>query len=430
MVKRICCSTPVIILTLAGILLSFILAEEFYFANIATDSGERLVLFGQISSDLCGDDSSFFSCTSVAESKYSKFLDIPVAVYGMFFYTVLFFLVFPVFFASEQLRPAAAVIFFWATAVGSFLDVVLLMISIFVIDAVCPLCLFTYILSLLLLGVAIFRLRAYKENPFRLIRVFKTIYMPTKALSLVKSIVTTISIILLSVGLSFGTNTYLKTKLENYHVLKKEKEMERMAKKIIRRFSKENEKNIKSFPLMVIGNPNAPVTIHEFSDFLCPHCSKAAVVLDELVHDNPSTVKVVFVNYPLDKSCNRFMKRAMHRGACLLAKGAICAAEQDRFEEYQKTAFSKKLKNPDREIVKNIASLSGLSVTRFEGCMDNPETGMELADEIKNAKRYGVKGTPVLFINKKRYRGKVRKYFLQKIIDMELKKSGLVSHFE
>ena len=116
------------------------------------------------------------------------------------------------------------------------------------------------------------------------------------------------------------------------------------------------------------------------------------------------------------------MKRVMHRGACMLALGAVCAAEQDRFEEYQKIVFSMKLKNPDREIVNKIAFRAGLSAIKFKHCMDNPKTRQELANEITKAKSYGVKSTPTIFINKKRYKGTVAKDIFQRIIDMELEK--------
>ncbi len=424
MTRRVFWSLPVIILSLAGILFSFMLAEEFYFGAVSLEPGERLAVFGQVSSGMCGDGFSFMSCSTVSESKYSTILDIPVAVYGLFFYTVLFFLAFPVFFASEKLRPAVAVAFFWTTAVGALLDIVLLLISIIAIDAVCPLCLIIYILNWLLLGGAVLCLRQYRTHPFRLIHTFKIIYMPAMVLSLVKSLAATVIIILAAAGLSLGTGHYLKTKLKNHEIQKKNNERERAIEKIIKRFFKEKEMDIKILPMMIIGKPDAPVTIYEFSDFLCPYCSKAAAVIEELVHDNPSTLNVVFINYPLDKVCNRFIKRAMHRGACLLALGAVCAADQDMFDKYQKTVFPMKLKHADRKILKHIATLSGLAVPQFEQCMDDPEARGQVMSDIHKARSYGVKGTPILFINKKRYRGKIRKNILQRIIDMELKDMG------
>ena len=240
-------------------------------------------------------------------------------------------------------------------------------------------------------------------------------------LSLVKSLAATVIIILAAAGLSLGTDHYLKTKLKNHEIQKKNNERERAIEKIIKRFFKEKEMDIKILPMMIIGKPDAPVTIYEFSDFLCPYCSKAAAVIEELVHDNPSTLNVVFINYPLDKVCNRFIKRAMHRGACLLALGAVCAADQDMFDKYQKTVFPMKLKHADRKILKHIATLSGLAVPQFEQCMDDPEARGQVMSDIHKARSYGVKGTPILFINKKRYRGKIRKNILQRIIDMELK---------
>ena len=169
----------------------------------------------------------------------------------------------------------------------------------------------------------------------------------------------------------------------------------------------------------MIGNPDAPVTIFEFSDFLCPFCAKSAAVIEELVRDNLSKVKVVFVNYPLDRFCNRYVTRSMHQGACILAMGAICAAEQDGFDAYQRLVFAMKPKNPDISTMLNIAEKSGLSPLLFEKCITDQEILDMLLDQIEEGKGYGIKSTPTIYINNKRYRYRVRKDALQRIIDME-----------
>ena len=47
------------------------------------------------------------------------------------------------------------------------------------------------------------------------------------------------------------------------------------------------------------GNPEAPVTIVEFSDFQCPYCARGASTMDQLLEKYPNDVKLVFKHFPL-----------------------------------------------------------------------------------------------------------------------------------
>jgi protein-disulfide isomerase len=116
------------------------------------------------------------------------------------------------------------------------------------------------------------------------------------------------------------------------------------------------------------------------------------------------------------------MKRAMHTGACLLAAGAICTAEQNGFTEYQRVVFSRKLNSPSLNDVKNVARRSGLDVPRFIQCIASPKPWKIVLKQIEESKRHDVHSTPTIFINNKRYKGRVKLEWLQKIVDMELER--------
>ncbi|MEN8263778.1 MAG: thioredoxin domain-containing protein, partial [Nitrospirota bacterium] len=47
------------------------------------------------------------------------------------------------------------------------------------------------------------------------------------------------------------------------------------------------------------GNPAAPVTIVEFSDFQCPYCSKLQPTLKEVLKAYPNDVRLVYKDFPL-----------------------------------------------------------------------------------------------------------------------------------
>jgi protein-disulfide isomerase len=97
----------------------------------------------------------------------------------------------------------------------------------------------------------------------------------------------------------------------------------------------------------------------------------------------------------------------------------VCAAEQGRFEDFKRIVFSLKLENPKLETLKAVAGKVGLDIPRVMKCVSNLETQDKVLGQIEEARRYGVIGTPILFINGKMYKGKAEKRWLQRFIDLE-----------
>lgn len=82
----------------------------------------------------------------------------------------------------------------------------------------------------------------------------------------------------------------------------------------------------------VLGDPNAKVTLIEFSDFECPFCARHFAQTYPEIKSNyidKGTVKLVFKNYPLP----------FHSSAQKAAEGAECAKEQGKFWEMHDKLF-------------------------------------------------------------------------------------------
>jgi thiol-disulfide isomerase/thioredoxin len=56
---------------------------------------------------------------------------------------------------------------------------------------------------------------------------------------------------------------------------------------------------VKTAGAPVRGNPSAPVTIVEFSDFQCPFCRKVQPVLEQVRAKYGDKVKIVYREFPL-----------------------------------------------------------------------------------------------------------------------------------
>ena len=72
------------------------------------------------------------------------------------------------------------------------------------------------------------------------------------------------------------------------------------------------------------------VTITEFSDFQCPYCQRAAVVVQQLRQIYGDNVKFIFKQMPLP----------MHQYAFKAAQAAVIAQQQGKFWEYHDRLFA------------------------------------------------------------------------------------------
>tara|TARA_B100000745_G_scaffold268202_1_gene194159 strand:- start:1355 stop:1831 length:477 start_codon:yes stop_codon:yes gene_type:complete len=101
-------------------------------------------------------------CNAVAASPYSTVLGVPLASWGVLFYFGIFVL------AATMLMVRARTLshfFVFGTAVGFLFSLYFTYLQFFVIEAVCMYCMFSAILSTLLLIVALFIIRIPKESP-------------------------------------------------------------------------------------------------------------------------------------------------------------------------------------------------------------------------------------------------------------------------
>jgi len=148
----------------------------------------------------------------------------------------------------------------------------------------------------------------------------------------------------------------------------------------------------------VKGDPNAPITIVEFSDFQCPFCSRFVVqTLGELEENYIDTgkVKLVYRDLPLG---------SLHPNARTAHIAAECADEQGEFWEYHDILFENqaqwsRLATGELEnSLKKYAQELDLDVASFETCLSSDEIADEVDKDALEARSYGASGTPTFFI--------------------------------
>ena len=150
----------------------------------------------------------------------------------------------------------------------------------------------------------------------------------------------------------------------------------------------------------VRGNPDAPVTIIEFSDFQCPYCARGFTTVEQLLEKYPDDVKFVYLHFPLGN----------HPWAMPSAIAAVCAAQQDdeafwalhdNYFRNQRSINTSNVLDKSREFLAG----SGIDLDTWATCAGDKESeaykGAALAVESSMAtgNKHGVSGTPGFFVN-------------------------------
>ena len=148
----------------------------------------------------------------------------------------------------------------------------------------------------------------------------------------------------------------------------------------------------------IIGNPDAPITIIEFSDFQCPFCARFHIqtlptIMEEYIEKG--SVKLVFRDFPI---------QSIHPNAVPASVAAECANEQGKFKQMHDMLFEKQKEWSDLETVYAIELFNqyseqiNLEQEQFSSCLSTAKYVKEIQNDLDDGRTYGVTGTPGFFI--------------------------------
>ncbi|MGH2536358.1 MAG: DsbA family protein [Candidatus Promineifilaceae bacterium] len=146
------------------------------------------------------------------------------------------------------------------------------------------------------------------------------------------------------------------------------------------------------------GNPNAPVTIVEYTDYQCPYCSRHATdTLPRIVTDMIDAGRVYYVlkDFPLDN---------LHPQARSAAEAARCAGEQDAYWEMHDQLFLGQAEWTEEgaaatDIFAVYAAELGLDEAAYRACLDSGRHAQAVQENQAEGQKLGVSGTPYFFVN-------------------------------
>lgn len=141
----------------------------------------------------------------------------------------------------------------------------------------------------------------------------------------------------------------------------------------------------------VYGNPDATVSLIEYSDFECPYCKRFHPTAKELVDSSDGEVNWVYRHFPLN----------FHNpGAQQQAEASECAAElggNDAFWAYTDAIYERTSSGgdgfPQSELVP-LAKELGMDQAAFQECLDSGRHEDRVKEDLAEGVRIGINGTP------------------------------------
>lgn len=149
----------------------------------------------------------------------------------------------------------------------------------------------------------------------------------------------------------------------------------------------------------IYGNPDAVVSLIEYSDFECPYCKRFHPTTKELVDQSDGKVNLVYRHFPL----------SFHNpGAQTEAEASECAAElggNDAFWNYSDAIYERTTSNGDgfpRDGLVPLAGELGMDEAKFKECLDSGRHAERVKADLQEGVRIGINGTPgnILLNNK------------------------------
>ena len=171
--------------------------------------------------------------------------------------------------------------------------------------------------------------------------------------------------------------------------------------------------------ILSIGSPDAKVTVKVFSSLTCPHCATFHTsIFNKLKKEyiDEGLVRFEHHAFPLDL-------------AALNAEVVVrCQTNNEKKFKLLEEIYNKQTFwavgsdiNKINDLIKKVGSDFDLTEEKMNACLENSDVQDEILNErIEAQKKYKIESTPTIFVNEKKYSGKVDYKKFKKIIEKNL----------
>ncbi|MCQ2789143.1 MAG: DsbA family protein [bacterium] len=340
-------------------------------------------------------------CDGVARTTFSQFLGIPLACWGLFFYSFVLILIF-----SNKLKNIKGLGFLEVFKnplsyicilgyIAFIISMILASISTFVINKICILCVFTYLLNLVIGLIASTNDKSSKYDFIICWQDFKAAIAVKKYLYMFIGVISFASIFLAYTSISYVFTPQVKRQVD------------------IKKYVKMNKDNPFKAYGNVLGDKRGKLKIYLYTDYKCPICQTHNILIHRAASELKN-IEIIHKNFPLDMACNPAVKEPFHQNSCMLARYAIAAKKQNRFWELNTEFFERQPKT--KQEVMMISDDMGIDTEKLLVDEASEEVTKELNEDIKSGQQLNITGTPVMVINGKIYIGLKPYYELKDIL--------------
>ncbi len=148
-----------------------------------------------------------------------------------------------------------------------------------------------------------------------------------------------------------------------------------------------------------MGDPNAPVVIHEYSDFGCGHCANFSEGTGrEIASSYVASGEVYFVSHSVGGLLGSEISQK-------LTEAAYCAADQNKYWEYHDYIFANQYaiysaaNTPLDKYVSAFAEAVKLDMDAFTNCYDSNTYSDRVQQDQLDAMQAGINSTPSFLVN-------------------------------
>jgi protein-disulfide isomerase len=180
--------------------------------------------------------------------------------------------------------------------------------------------------------------------------------------------------------------------IEDY--LNKQRDAQIAAQAEQARLRSEKLKNVRRVSALrdhILGNPNAPVSLIEYSDYECPFCKSFHPTAKDIVKAYEGKVNWVYRHFPL----------SFHNpGAQKQAEAAECVHElggNEAFWKYSDAIYERTKSNGNGFPLTQLAPLAkelGLDEKRFAQCFESGKYERRVKEDFNEGGQIGITGTP------------------------------------